>query len=197
MNLSQLTIPMFPLNVVVLPGETMKLHIFEERYKQLINDCLENEAEFGISYVHSKKMNEFGSQVRVKKVLKRSTTGEMDILIEGTDVFKLIEFSEILSPKLYGAGVIQPMREQKSIQSAKLQELVIDYFSQTQDKLLQYDTVKQLSVYDVASQLLMTTQDKYKLIASESKETFLLLQLKLMLQIMNTESQLKDRFLNN
>mgnify|MGYP000665651429 CR=1 FL=1 len=47
MATQQLTIPMFPLNMVLLPGETKTLHIFEERYKQLISDCLENDAHFG------------------------------------------------------------------------------------------------------------------------------------------------------
>jgi Lon protease-like protein len=197
MNLSQLTLPMFPLNMVVLPGETVKLHIFEERYKQLINDCLENEAGFGIPYIHGRQISQHGSQVKIKKVIQKMPGGEMDILIEGTSVFKLINFSEVLSPKLYGAGVIQPEETVKGIHSAKLQELIIDFFSQTQDKILQYDTLKQLSVYDVASQLLITTTDKYKLLISEDKEAFLSQQLKLILQIIVSETHLKDRFLNN
>ena len=50
MATQQLTIPMFPLNMVLLPGETKTLHIFEERYKQLVRDCLDNEAHFGIPF---------------------------------------------------------------------------------------------------------------------------------------------------
>ena len=52
MATQQLTIPMFPLNMVLLPGETKTLHIFEDRYTQLVSDCLLNEAHFGIPFIH-------------------------------------------------------------------------------------------------------------------------------------------------
>ncbi|HRD38981.1 MAG TPA: LON peptidase substrate-binding domain-containing protein, partial [Bacteroidia bacterium] len=67
MAIKQLTIPMFPLNMVVLPGETVKLHIYEERYKQLINDCLENEAHFGIPFSVNGKIKTHGVEVKIKK----------------------------------------------------------------------------------------------------------------------------------
>ena len=60
MATQQLTIPMFPLGVLILPGETKTLHIFEDKYKQLISDCLANEAHFGIPYSMNKKIGEFG-----------------------------------------------------------------------------------------------------------------------------------------
>lgn len=197
MDLSQLTIPMFPLNMVVLPGETVKLHIFEERYKQLVNDCIENEAEFGIPYIQAKQLTRYGSQVKIKKVLKQFPGGEMDILVEGRAVFRLIEFSEVLSPKLYGAGIVTIEPAERGIQSIKLQELIIEYFALTQNKLLQYDTVKNLSVYDVATQLMISAPEKYKLITHPYKAKFLYEHIRLILQIIKTEADLKDRFLNN
>lgn len=197
MDLSQLTIPMFPLNMIVLPGETVKLHIFEERYKQLIQDCLDNEAEFGIPYLQAKRLTRYGSQVKIKKILKQFPDGEMDVLIEGTTIFKLIEFSEVLSPKLYGAGIVATEPIEKGIHTIALQELIIDYFSLTQNKLLQYDTIKLLSVYDIASQLLISAPEKYKLITHKNKAIFLTQHLKLILQIIKAEAELKDRFLNN
>ncbi len=197
MDLTQLTIPLFPLNMVVLPTETIKLHIFEERYKQLINDCIENDAEFGIPYIQAKQLAQYGSQVRIKKVLKKYPDGEMDILVEGTAIFKLIEFSEVLSPKLYGAGIVEITKFEKIIHSLALQELVIEYFALTQDKLLQYDIVKHLSIYDVASQLLISAQEKYALISHPNKESYLAQHLKLISQIIKAESELKERFLNN
>jgi Lon protease-like protein len=48
-----LTLPMFPLNTVILPGETKVLHIFEDRYKELVVDCLKNAANFGIPYIEN------------------------------------------------------------------------------------------------------------------------------------------------
>jgi Lon protease-like protein len=107
MATQQLTIPMFPLNMVLLPGETKTLHIFEERYKQLVSDCLINEAHFGIPFIHQTSMGDYGIEVKISNVIKEYENGEMDIAIEGVRVFKMIVFSKVLHPKLYGAGVIQ------------------------------------------------------------------------------------------
>ena len=101
MATQQLTIPMFPLNMVLLPGETKTLHIFEERYKQLVADCLDNEAHFGIPFMHQKAMGDYGIEVKISNVIKLYENGELDIAIEAIRVFKIIEFSKVLTPKLY------------------------------------------------------------------------------------------------
>ena len=62
---------LFPLNVMILPGEKMRLHIFEPRYKQLINECLANETAFGIPYVLNSSLMSAGSEVRVNKLITR------------------------------------------------------------------------------------------------------------------------------
>src|ERR1700752_5278105 len=107
MAIKQLTIPMFPLNMVVLPGESVKLHIYEERYKQLINDCLDNEAHFGIPFSINGKVKTFGVEVSIKKVIKIFDNGEMDIMVQGERVFTILDYSSTLKPKLYGAAIIQ------------------------------------------------------------------------------------------
>src|ERR1051325_5817334 len=84
MKTRQLTIPMFPLNMVLFPGETTKLYIFEERYKQLVDDCLENDASFGIPYIEKGKVQKFGCEVKINRILKTYENGGMDILIEST-----------------------------------------------------------------------------------------------------------------
>src|SRR3954469_10648816 len=89
MKTRQLTIPMFPLNMVLFPGETTKLYIFEERYKQLVDDCLDNEASFCIPFIEKGKNHKFGCEIKDHRVLKAFENGGMDILIEGTGVFKL------------------------------------------------------------------------------------------------------------
>src|SRR5688500_411856 len=107
MNIRQLTIPMFPLSMVLLPGETTKLYIYEERYKQLINECLSNNASFGIPYMEKGTISGFGCEVKIKRILKTYDNGEMDILIEGSNLFRMIEYSKVLTPKLYGAAVVE------------------------------------------------------------------------------------------
>jgi len=63
-------IPIFPLNIVVYPGENLNLHIFEPRYKQLINECHVAKKPFGIPTVIDNKVQEFGSMVEITELPK-------------------------------------------------------------------------------------------------------------------------------
>ena len=72
-------IPLFPLNIVVYPGEHLNLHIFEPRYKQLIMECHVAKKQFGIPAVIENKMQEYGSVVEIIEVSKIYDNGEMDI----------------------------------------------------------------------------------------------------------------------
>jgi len=76
-------IPIFPLAIVVYPGEKLNLHIFEPRYKQLIIDCMETKKPFGIPTVLNNEVKELGTLVQVKEIVKTYDNGEMDIITEG------------------------------------------------------------------------------------------------------------------
>jgi Lon protease-like protein len=197
MNTRQLTIPMFPLSLVLLPGETTKLYIFEERYKQLINECLNNDASFGIPYMEKGAITGFGCEVKIKRILKTYDNGEMDVLIEGTNIFRLIEYSKVLTPKLYGAGVVEYLNINQKIQLNNLQDAVVNYFGSIQNQFIDYDTVAGLTVYNVASSLQLTHPEKYRLIAASNQQLHLLNQIKFINHIINTEHQIKDRFIEN
>lgn len=84
------TIPLFPLGVVLLPAMVLPLHIFEERYKIMIGECLEQNKEFGIVYSDQKEIRKKGCTAKIVKVLKRYDDGRMDILTRGVTRF-LIE----------------------------------------------------------------------------------------------------------
>src|SRR6187399_1447407 len=71
-------IPIFPLGIVVYPGENVNLHIFEPRYKQLVKDCHENKKPFGIPAVLNNKLQENGTLVNVTELSKMYDNGEMD-----------------------------------------------------------------------------------------------------------------------
>lgn len=197
MNAKQLTMPMFPLSMLLLPGETTKLHIFEERYLQLINECLDNNASFGIPYVEKGKVQEYGSEVKIKRILKSYDSGGLDILVEATSLFRLIEFSKVLKPKLYGAGLVEYINIAQTIMLNNLQDATVNYFSSVQNKVIDYETVANLTVYNVASALQLTHPEKYKLVASPNQQIHLLGLLKFIIHIINTENQLKDRFIEN
>ena len=74
-------IPIFPLALVVYPGEKLNLHIFEPRYRQLISDCVENKKPFGIPAVLKNNLAEMGTLVQVTEISKMYEDGKMDIKI--------------------------------------------------------------------------------------------------------------------
>jgi Lon protease-like protein len=197
MKPKQLTLPMFPLSIVLLPGETTKLHIFEDRYQQLVNECIQNEASFGIPYVEQGKIQKYGSEVKIKRVLKNYDHGGMDILVEATGLFELIRFYKVLSPKLYGAGLIEYANITQKIALNNLQDATVNYFGSVQNKLIDYETVTNLTIYNVASALQLTHPEKYRLIAAHDQQSHLLSLLKFITHIINTEQQIKDRFIEN
>ena len=200
MATKQLTIPMFPLNMVVLPGETVKLHIYEERYKQLINDCLQNEAHFGIPFSINGRVKSHGVEVKIKKVLKIFENGEMDILVQGMSVFSILDYSAVLKPKLYGAAIIEHEDVEESAVSNYLQELAMEYLSLSQNKIIDYDMFKTASVYDIANLLQLSAKEKFQLITVKTfddKEKFLCNTYRQSICIYEKESELKDRFIFN
>lgn len=197
MKARQLTLPLFPLHMVLLPGETTKLHIFEERYKQLVEDCLHNDAAFGIPYLEQGKMLGFGCEVKIVRILKTFSNGSLDILVEGSGVFKVLEFSEVLRPKLYGAGLVEYLPNNQKITLSALQDATVNYFGSIQNKIIDYETVSQLTVLNVAAALQLTYPEKYRLLVSNNPQVYLLNQLNFIIHIIQTEQELKDRFIDN
>jgi Lon protease-like protein len=87
-------IPLFPLTVVLLPETPLPLHIFEERYKEMINECLKNNSEFGIVYTSASTMQTSGCTAQVERVIHTYDDGRLDIQIRGVKRFKIMEVSE-------------------------------------------------------------------------------------------------------
>jgi Lon protease-like protein len=197
MKTRQLTIPMLPLNLVLLPGETTKLYVFEKRYLQLVEDCMDNDASFGIPYLEKGLIQKYGCEVKINRILKNHENGGIDILIEATGIFKILEYSDILKPKLYGAGLIECMHVNHRILLNNLQDATVNYFNTVQNKLLDYETVSRLTVYSVASALQLTHPEKYRLISSQNQQLHLLNLLNFIIHIIDTEQQIKDRFIDN
>ncbi len=99
-------IPIFPLSIVVYPGEQLNLHIFEPRYKQLIAECFENKKPFGIPPVIDNKLHETGTLVRVVEITTVYDDGKMDIKTEGLQVFNILESIKELPDKLYSGAIV-------------------------------------------------------------------------------------------
>ena len=94
-------IPLFPLNVVLLPGASLPLHIFEPRYKEMVKECLEEKSEFGMLLALPKGVARVGCTAEIVEVAKRYPDGRLDILTVGRAPFRVVElFTE--NPLLEG-----------------------------------------------------------------------------------------------
>ncbi|MDP8939847.1 MAG: LON peptidase substrate-binding domain-containing protein [Actinomycetota bacterium] len=103
-------IPLFPLNIVLMPGAPQPLHIFEERYKQMINECLEEESEFGMVLADDEGTRDVGCTARIVELVERYDDGRMVILVEGSRRFKL---NNVLTGKPYYVGEVEYIEEQE------------------------------------------------------------------------------------
>ncbi len=99
---------LFPLGIVLLPSEQLPLHIFEDRYKELIGDCLEADSEFGLVYADDDGIRDVGTRARVAEVLTRFDDGRLNILVEGGERFRLEELTE---GKSYVTGHVHPFHD--------------------------------------------------------------------------------------
>src|SRR5215813_10573579 len=87
-------IPLFPLNVVLLPGAELPLHIFEPRYRGMVKDCLKHKSEFGMLMALPKGVARVGCTAEVIEVVKRYDDGRMDIITVGRQPFRVVQFLE-------------------------------------------------------------------------------------------------------
>jgi uncharacterized protein len=99
-------IPVFPLGIVVFPGEIVNLHIFEPRYKQLVSECHAEGKPFGIPTVIDNRLNEMGTLVRVTELVKQYENGEMDIRTQGLRVFRMLELIKTVPDKLFSGAIV-------------------------------------------------------------------------------------------
>ncbi len=99
-------IPFFPLKLVAFPGEQLNLHIFEPRYKQLTRECLNEGKTFGIPVYHENEIMDFGTEMKVTRLVRTYPTGEMDVNTVGLRAFKIHSFEEQVKGKLYAGGKV-------------------------------------------------------------------------------------------
>jgi ATP-dependent Lon protease len=95
-------LPLFPLNVVLFPQSQLHLHIFEERYKTLIGECVSFDSVFGINFVLDQDVRKIGCTAAVREVVKRYDDGRMDIIVEGRRRYLLHNLVEAPHPYYCG-----------------------------------------------------------------------------------------------
>src|SRR3954462_6809281 len=96
--------PLFPLGIVLLPSEVVPLHIFEERYKTMLGECMATDGEFGIVWLSDDGLREVGCTARVTQVLAEFDDGRSNILVAGGQPFRLLRRIDDMA---YPAGEIE------------------------------------------------------------------------------------------
>jgi ATP-dependent Lon protease len=190
----------FPLNVLVFPGEKMRLHIFEPRYKQLVNECLALEKSFGIPFVANSKLMSVGSEVRVSKVITKYANGEMDIEIEGIRMFYLSDFQDPFVGKLYAGGNVDFIENPSIVEDSALINFFISFYASFYGKNLSNSAVENLRSFDLARLLGFNNNQKYELIEQKSnraRHAFFMHQMRFLLLVKEQEKKLNNNFLLN
>lgn len=182
---------MFPLAILPLPGELVPLHIFEPRYRQLIQDIETHDFPFGIYFNQTLNEARIGSLVRLESVIKRYPGGESDIIVKGLDVFSMGKLMRTYRNRMYPGGDVEYWNiDTAKVPGAKVYELFIEYFKSRHIN----EHAVTFSLYQMANELSLDVSDRYKFLhlADDSKEVFLLNRLRYQLQLLNQEKKSKD-----
>jgi Lon protease-like protein len=162
-------IPIFPLGIVVFPGEKLHLHIFEPRYKQLIKECKESGKPFGIPTVISNKMNEMGTLVELKDIVQTYDNGEMDIKTEGVKIFRVLEVIKSVPEKLYSGAIVNYPENEEDAGNRELMQKVVRGVKELHRLLnISKDFKKpetELRAYDVAHHAGLSLEEEYEVLA--------------------------------
>jgi Lon protease-like protein len=190
-------LPYFPLSVFLLPGEDMPLHIFEPRYKQLIDEARTLGITFAIPFVIQQEIQAFGCEVRLKDVVAEKEGGHMVIVVESLAIVEISSYNKHLEGKLYAGGNIRRIPCDDPIISGVLMELITSYRDQFDQEFLSNSSNETVSRKDLIIALNLSSDEKYRFTCmpdAEQKESFLAGQLRYLSMIRKQEALLGDDF---
>ena len=165
--------PLFPLQIVVLPGEVVPLHIFEERYKTMIGECLEADREFGIVWVSDDGLKDVGCTVAITELLERMDDGRMNILTRGSAPFRLVERIEAMP---YPAGIIELLEdadaddEPDAVVADEARERYANLVERVTDSRPEQDELAGMDAYAMAATIEFPLAAKQTLLELRSEE---------------------------
>ncbi|MFN5210101.1 MAG: LON peptidase substrate-binding domain-containing protein [Bacteroidota bacterium] len=190
-------IPYFPLELAILPGEKMQLHIFEIRYRQLVAETSKNQGTFGIPCIINRKISEFGTEVRINKIIRQYDNGESDIEVEGLRVFKLLTIRNPLPSKLYAGGEVDFMDPAGHQYDQKMLSLYVEYMQQED---VDYALKEPKTYYQVLSELPLALSQRLQMMQISNPQILgksIRNLLKLLIVSRNAEKQSGGKFLLN
>ncbi len=162
-------IPIFPLDIVIYPGEQLNLHIFEPRYKQLIKDCIKDNKPFGMPCVPDLKMEEYGTSVEITELVKEYENGEMDIRTKGLRVFRILEVVKSIPDKLYHGAIVDYPSNVMEPGETNMSKIILDEVKRLYSLLNVEEKFpahrSDMISYQVAHFIGLTKQQEYELLS--------------------------------
>lgn len=190
-------LPLFPLQLVVFPGEDLNLHIFEPRYKQLVHEAEANGQSFGIPVYLNGKVQDVGTEVELVEVVKRYANGEMDIATKGKGLFLLDEFFPVMPNRLYPGGEIRPLAVdvvEDVAMNIEILDLVGELFRLLNIRRQVPDIVDGFLLYEVAHHIGLKLEQEYELLClyrPEERQLFVKAHLEALLPMVKDMEQLR------
>ncbi len=192
-------LPIFPLDMVVYPGQFLNLHIFEPRYKQLIHECKEEGKTFGIPSVFSENINEYGTEVELLEISHTYANGELDIKTQGVKVFRIMEVIREVPNKLYSAAVVYEL-EEHPFDTQKPNATLVDLINKLHLVLginfkLQ-DKFENPVSFDLIPHAALSPEDQYRLLIATSEKArqwFMIKHLKKLISTMEQTEKVKTK----
>ena len=144
--------PLFPLGMVAVPHEVVPLHIFEDRYKAMIDEVLEAGREFGLVWAAEDGLKANGCAMEVTEVLERHEDGRIDILTRGTRPFRIVEEH---FDHAYPAGAIEFLDDNDESPDAETVEAAHEAYGslveEATDQVLEPEVLEPLTAYEMAA----------------------------------------------
>ena len=164
----------FPLQIIVFPGEQLNLHIFESRYQDLFKDLkLDSEMRFGIPPVINNEIYGIGCRLKLVSVIKEYPNGEMDIISEGIDIFSINQIIPNFQSKKYAGADVEVFEDDPTFNLVKFEKLQTLYgefqFLLKQQK--EISNIKpQIYSFQIAHYAGLSENQKLDLLSLESEE---------------------------
>lgn len=194
-------LPLFPLNLVAFPGETVNLHIFEPRYRQLIGECLEDDTTFGVPVFMNNRIPGYGTEMKVVELVQRYDDGRLDVRTQGIRPFRILEFENPAPGRLYAHGKVHlfPPPEPTAEINPGLREAV-ERLSRLLSEKMQVPDEQMPYSFQIGHQVGLPLEGEYELLTLESeaeRQSFILDHLNEALPVLERMEKVKERIQMN
>lgn len=184
-------LPMFPLPILPLPGELVPLHIFEPRYRELLQDAETDDISFGIFFNHAINTARIGALVKLERVVQTHFGGESDVIVKCHDMFTMQKMYRSYKSKLYAGGDANTWNTSREAQaSEKLEMLYAQYLAKTKTGKF----VHEANPYAMAASLSLDVNERYDFLTADPKgrESFLIQRIRYQLHLVDQQERSKD-----